>query len=208
MANKVNAPAKVEILVHMTQKQRKSIAEISYDHGKDTFTEKDHIDWFVILCGIFALGCLAFSAYNVFMNGLDVIFGVLMGVYAIVAIFCFSKPIQISIQRGNWTKSLKRRIVFGKKNGGVVTFDDFAASFTNSRGKEKYYYYEKMWDAYETAEYFVFHVSDSCIIPVSKSVIVGMEQDGRCDLIDYFGNLVDRAAVRGGNEEDIPVIVK
>lgn len=191
MENQANAPAKVEIPVQITKKQRKMLVDITYSHSKDTFSKKDKIDWFVVLCGIIAFACLCYSAYNVYVHGIDVIFGILMCVYAIVAIFCFSKNLQISMLRRSWKRSLKRRIVFGKK-GGTVAFDDEKITYTH-RNKEKKVYFEKMWDAYETDEFFIFHADEHCIIPVSKSVVVGLEQDGRKDLIAYFGGLLSKA---------------
>lgn len=190
--NRTEMSEKIEVPVSINKKQRKELVDITYAHGKDTFTEKDKIDWFVILCGIIAIACLAYSAYNVYMNGPDVIFCILMGIYAIVAIFCFSKHLQISLNRSSWRRRLKGRIVYGKK-GGTVAFDEESVAFTY-RGKIKVCPYETVWDAYETNEYFIIHVSDRCIIPVSKSVIVGLEQDGRKDLIAYFGTLVENMA--------------
>lgn len=172
-------------------RNRKGLSKECYQHSVETYKKGDKIDFFVAFCGVFALGCLGVSAYNVYRYGFDWIFGLMMAGYLLVALFCLVKPLYYILARFSWNLGFGGRLK-AAKSGKPVRFDDNAV--TISLAQDRTIYYETMIGGYETEEYFVFHCSEGCIVPIDKESVAEAEKEfENTDLTEYFRELINKA---------------
>ncbi len=182
----------IEVPGSLKESGYKELKDAAFEHAKDTMKEKDKIDWFVLGCGLFAIVCLVISVVNVVRYGFDLLFGVMMAAYVIVAVFCLIRKLQYKAGRAYWNATFKGKIKTGKKEPLNLMFSEEGIVYSNGK-KDIKRSFDSLWDSYETSEYFVFHATDRCIIPVSKTDIrTAQEEYEGIDLMDYFTKICDK----------------
>lgn len=178
----------VDVKSRVDRNTMNEIIENTYNHAKDTMKPGDKLDWFVACCGIFAIICLVVSIVNVVRYGFDILFGVMMVIYVVVAVFCLVKKLQLSLNHLTWKLGFQGKLMASKAEEQMVHFGVKTVSFLKK--KEEEYEYEILADAYETENYYIFHFNDKKILPVMKADVTEAEQEYEdTDLQKYFCDL-------------------
>lgn len=169
------------------------LREACFVHARDTMKPDDKLDWFVGVCGIFAIGCLGVTVYNIVRYGFDVLFGIMIAAYIIVAAFCLCVPLQKKLSKANFSRGFVKRLMPARLSKAEITF--LEDSFSFYRKEKETQRYEKLWDIYETEHYFIFHLTDRSIFPFEKEVMKQTgEVYGASSLQSFFEGLVTRYA--------------
>ncbi len=191
-AVEIQETSSIEVPCSLKEEGYKELVEAAFEHAKDTMKEKDKIDWFVLGCGLFAIVCLGISVVNVVRYGFDWLFGVMMAAYVIVAVFCLCRKIQYKIGRAYWNSSFKGKTKAGRKEPTEISFSEAGITYKSGK-KEITRAYDTFWDTYVTEKYYVFHVADRCIVPISKTDVDKAQEDyDGIDLHTYFSNLCEK----------------